>query len=679
MIADEAVALADRALARARKRRRPPTYREFAATTILPAGPLKGHPFDPNSDPCQSYLIDQLDAGRWERIFVCTPPQIGGKTTVGVLVPALRNAIALRLPVGYGLPTLQDLDKAWAEKLKPALAGSGYGGHLPKAGPGARGGRGHTLQFSDPETGELEGMLVFLAGGAYGSTVAAAIVDEVDQFRTAEGAPLWSALEDIFARADAYGRRALRIAVGTIENDDRTIILVLVNEHGTGTRPWWPCPHCNRFRMWSWEDVHYDGADEETARASARLTCPACASLISDGERLRALPRMQFVHRGQAVDDAGQITGPVPRTTSLGLLWTALDSVRSNLGELAVDHLRARKQIDLRNDHGLMRKFVRYRLCDLYTGDVNGEDAPPQQLTRAWLVARSAGSEFGLAPITREKGGDSAYCAAECPPGPEALFLGVDVQRGGKEAPGRLYYVLMGVASDFRTWDLAYGSHILAPVGIQPTEAELHKGLDWLHEYSAALAAQYGRPIVRRLVDIGDRQDEIRRWQMRHAKDWWCVKGVAPGMKATDAFDLQDWVYKRKMDGGRWYAYEVDVQLVRFQAQAQYLVPPGKPGSAMLPRGVGGTDSLIKHYCATALIPDGRGGTRWSGKAEDRKYHFEFQFRHDLLDCRTYALALAKRWLRDLERKRSFDEYQKGDQSGGNTTGSWLGEVLSDV
>jgi hypothetical protein len=673
-VTDEAASLADRVLARARKRRRPPTYREFSKTTVLPAGPLKGHPYDPDSDPCQAYLIDQMDSGNWERLYVCTPPQIGGKTTCAVLVPALRNAVSLRLPVGYGLPTLGDLDKAFAEKIKPAITGSGYGSHLPKSGPGARGGRGHTLGFQDPETGEAEGMLVFLAGGAYGSTVAAAIVDEVDQFRTADGEPLWGALEDIFSRADAYGRKALRIAVGTIENDDRSIIIPLVTEHGTGTRPWWPCVHCNRYQLWTWGQVNYEPTDEETARRTARLACVHCGGLHDDGQRLVGVRRAKFVHRGQTVDESGEIVGTAPRTTSLGLLWTALDSVRGNLGELCVDHLRAKTQLEARNDHGLMRKFVRYRLCQPYTGDKISDDGTPQQISKTYLAARSEASTFHVEERSKEKDGDG-YWVAQCPSEVEAIVAACDVQRGGVNAPGRLYFLLTGFDSSFRTWDLSWGSLVLAPIGTAPNTAQLHAGLDRLHDlWNSLTSERFGKPLIRRGVDVGDRQDEIRQWLTRRP-EWWPVKGESHGMKADDkGFDAPGWLYRRPQEG-RWYLYHVDVNQARRQAQMQFLVPVGKPGAAHLPKGLNRQDSLVSHYCATAEIPDGRGGTRWSEREIDRKHHADWARRHDLLDCRTYALALAYQWLRDADRRRAADDYRKKISEKPTQGRDWLGEV----
>ncbi len=657
----------DRVKARSKKRRRPPTYRAFARTLTLPGGPLKGHPYDPDSDPCQSYLINQMDAGQWERIYVCAPPQLGGKTIIGILLPALRNAVALRLPVGYALPTLQDLDKAWSEKIKPAIKGSGFGLHLPQSGPGARGGRGHTLEFTDPETGDAEGMLVFLAGGAYGSTVAVVAVDEVDQFRTADGAPMWEALEDCFQRANAYGRRALRIAVGTIEHDERSIILPLVQEQGTGTRPWAKCPHCNRYQLLSFTQVTYDATDEESARESARLACQHCATLWTEDDRQRAVRAAKFIHRGQTIDEAGDVIGNAPRTTALGLLWTALDSSLGDLREICVDHLRAKRQLETRTDHGLMRKFYRYRLCECYTGDKIDDAGLPQQVSRTYLAARSEGSTYNILERTKERDGDG-YWIAECPPEVEAISVGIDVQRGGQKAPGRLYYVATGFDQSFRTWDLSWGSLILAPAGHEPSTGQLHTGLDRMSEHLRKLSDQFGRSIVRRGVDVGDRQDEIHLW-LKRAPEYSAVKGSNQSMRATEREDIAGWVYRREQEG-RFNIWFIDTSQVRRQAQMQFLVPPNKPGAGHLPRGLIRSDSLITHYCGTAEVPDGRGGTRWSERQSDRQHHADWQYRHDLLDCRTYGLALAYQWLRDGERRRAWEDYQKAAAETTSTTGS---------
>jgi hypothetical protein len=589
--ADDLIARVD---ARGRKRKRIPTYREFAATVRHPVGPLKGHTYDPDSDPCQAYVLEQMDSGKWERLFLCTPPQLGGKTLVAVLIPALRNVIALHHPVGYGLPTLQDLDKAWAEKIRPALLGSGYGQHLPASGPGARGGRGHTLQLSDPESGELEGMIVFLAGGAYGSTVAAAIVDEVDQFRTAEGTPQWGNLEDIFNRANSYGRKALRIAVGTIENDSQSIIVPLVMEQGTGTRPWAKCPHCRHHQILTWDQVRYDPTDEESARTSARYVCEHCAVAWPEADRQAAVRACLFVHRGQTVSEHGEIVGAAPRTSAFGMLWTALDSVRGDLGEVCVDHYRAKLQLDSHGDHGPMRKFYRYKLCELYTAELEemGETGP---LTWRYLLDRSARSTWGpTLPVTdRAEDRQPMYSRhlAEPPQDCIGCVAGVDVQGD------RVYWVLTAFRADGATYDTAWGYEYSREDRAPHNLADLHQLLD---RVDIVLRGATGPlPLLTVGLDVGDNTDALLAWLKGH-HDWKATKGTQANMK-DEPGDIPGIVHKR--DG----LYHISVDAVRELLHAAYRRPNGTPGAAHIPNGlsVSATDSAyLKHLCAEKRILD---------------------------------------------------------------------------
>jgi hypothetical protein len=607
---DAAADIADRVLARAKKRRRPPTYREFAKTIALPAGEMKGHAYDPNSDACQSYLIDQMDSGKWERFYVCAPPQYGGKTLVGVLLPALRNAIALRLPVGYGLPTLQDLDKAWAEKLKPALLKSGYEDHLPKAGPGARGGRGHTLQFLEPVTLELEGMLVFLAGGAYGSTVAAAIVDEVDQFRLADGTPLWGALEDIFNRANAYGRKALRIAVGTIEHDEHSMIVPLIMEHGTGTRPWPKCPHCSRHQLFTWEAVRYDPTDETTVRESARIACEHCGCLLTESDRRRAVAAAKFAHRGQTIDEAAQVAGAAPRTSSLGLLWTALDSSLTDLREVCVDHLRAKLQLDSHGDHGLMRKFYRYKLCQCYTAEFE-EMGNAAELTWRYLLDRATRCKtFGPSrPVTdRSEDNQPTYSRhlAEPPPDCIGAVAGVDVQEN------RTYWCLVGYAADGTTYDFAWGYEYARQDRAPANPGELGRlldGMDIMFRQSCGTL-----PLIAAGIDVGDQTDTLLAW-CKGKPTWKPTKGISANMK-DEPGDIPGIVHKR--DG----LFFVAVDAVRELIHSAYRRQNGQPGAAHIPSGLQNTatdTAYLRHICAEKQIMDAktkkfriiRGPGRW--------------------------------------------------------------------
>lgn len=636
--------------------RKKPSFREFAGTVKIYSGPihLKGTNYRVGSDPSQAYLLEQMDSGLWKRFFVCSCPQFGGKTLCGIIIPMLRQSIGARMPVGYGLPTLADLDKAWTEKLRPALKDSGYGAHLPAAGPGARGGRGHTLQLTDPESGEAEGLIVFLAGGGYGSTVGTALIDEIDQFRTSGGEPLWGAIEDVFNRANAYGQEALRIGVGTIENDERSIILPLVFEQGTGTVPHPRCPHCHVWVRLDFDHVSIDFADEDTAAVSARIACPRCATAWDENDRQAALKDCRFPHQGQVVTTDGQVVGPVPRTQSLGLWWSALESPHTTLGDIAREWYRAKTALETRNDHELMRKFWRYRRCQVYTAD-KGEDGAPVHITCGYLAARSQASSYALqaGKEVHDENGDSVH-TAEKPDGVEFLTITQDVQQGGDRAPGRNYFLIQGWASDRRSWDLSWGHLIASPAGRIPSEGELHACLDRVHALAQQTAADYGLPLPKKGVDVGDRLPEIRRWLARNPQ-WLAVRGVEGNRKAAQG-DIQGVIYRRQQTEG-WTLWEVDVHEMRQRAQNAFLVPPNKPGAAHLPAGLKSTAAIITHYCATALIADKKSGLRWSDRKEDRRQHPDWQKRHDFLDCRTYGCALAEYQIRDLTKPKPTRKY----------------------
>jgi hypothetical protein len=616
--------IVDKVLARRILRRRIPTYREFAGTIALPGGLLKGQRYQPTSDPWQDYIITQLDSGRWERFYDCGSPQVAGKTLLYILTVALRTVIAERLPVGYGLPTLQDLDKAWHTKLKPALDKSGYKDHLPASGPGSRGGRGPTLLLTDPETGEAEGQIVFLAGGAYGDTVARALIDEIDQFRNADGEPLWGAIEDIYARCDSYGRRALRAGVGTVENDTASIILPLVLEHGTGTRGWPRCPHCGTHRIIGLPDLRYHGDDEQTVRESARIAC-ACGALWTEDDRQAALRGMLFVHRGQDVKD-GQVVGPEPRTTALGTLRPALESTLADLREFAVKHFLAKQALDRRGDHGPMRKFVRYQLCQCYTGDKD-EAGAGIELTEAGLLERARACTWGPTKADTDKAPEvdghlySRHIAPEpTDPGVVGCVAGVDMQGN------RCYWVLAAYALDGTSWDVAWGYEHARRDRAPWNQAELFSMLDRVdgvaHQCAGTLPFELG------FVDIADGEmtANLNAWLSGRKLVWKGASGAKRRMQADHADDIEGVAYYRD---GVWL---LDVDSLREQVHAAYRRPNGTIGAIHLPNGLQQNASDVA-YIRHLL------GQRPVRNAKTGKVTIAERGRHDWLDARRMAHA----------------------------------------
>ena len=625
---------------------RPPlTHRQFALRTKLPGGPLKGAPFDPSTDPAQNYLVDQLDSGQWERVFWAAPPQIAGKTQLAVIVPSLRAVVELRAAVGYGLPTLHDLDRGWTTKIAPTIKEAGFAAYLPRIGPGSKGGRPPVVTFEHPETRAPLGSFVFLAGGARQVTCRVIVIDEIDAWRDAGGTARWADLEDVWARADSFQAQAIRIGTGTVETDDpdQSIILACVQNLGTGTRLWARCRHCGEhapmeFTGFSWDyrivDGDQPGPDLEHAKATAAYACPRCATVWSEDDRQAALRGAAFAHKGQAVDASGKVTGPPPQTKSFGLRTHALDCVMTTMAAIAEKECAARYARDSHGNHEPMRKFWRYQRVEHYTADRSVDDDGATIIpTRNRLAALSASSPYVLAVDRREEDGDSIHLA-EIPEWCEHTTVGVDVQRGGERAPGRLIFAALSRGAG-RGAVTAWGSIVAAPKGRQPTETELHAALDrldgLLRDWAPAAA------IVRRGLDVGDQQDELVRWLRTH-RDWLAIKGTGP-LKATDRRDRAGWLYVRDQEG--WTLRLMETQSVTRIIHGELLARDrDKPGSLLLPKGLERNSAIVQHLCATVEYAPGK----WSEKPQHRVHHPEWQLRHDYLDAAAMARALAYDW-----------------------------------
>lgn len=622
--------IADRSLRGARPRAAPPPYYDLSKTMKLAAGRRAGRLYDPDSDACQRFLLKRMDLGLFPRLAVCGPPQVGGKTQSTILPAMLRTIIHSRQLVGYGLPTLEALDKAWAEKIDATIRGSGYGDHLPLRGPGSRGGRPEVIYFHDPVTGEREGGIVFMTGGAYGSTVMVVLVDDVDKFAIG-GQPDRGAVEDIMHRADSYGPQALRIAAGTIEWDIGSLILAII-EDSTDTRPWPQCPACNRHQLLVWENVVADYSTDTTAYDSARYRCEHCAVLWSEEDRQRAIEwlRVLFCDRGQTVVD-GQVVGPASQSRTGGLTWGALDCSLADMRELCVEYRSARLALE-RGDHSLMRKFHRYRLIRPYTADRDHLEAG-SELTWQALLDKSAISKWGPTLHTSDKTGENSghtYSRHIADPPPEAVgcVVGEDIQAD------RSYWVLAAVAADGTTYDTAWGYQMARQDHRPWNRGECHAMLDQVdleaHRACGAL------PFLGGFVDANDFTDDIVTWTQGHAGVWYPIKGEK-AHRYDGEHDLPGVV--RFADDG---FVRLNSGNLRDMIHAAYRRPAGSTGSINLPHGLSNNASdrtYLQHLCAEMKILD----------PKTRKERIrQGPGRWDWQDARKYAHALALLFLRDL-------------------------------
>lgn len=650
----------------------PRSHMEIARTMTFPDGRLKGELWDPASEPVQFVWVSALDNPRWKKRTRIAPSQ-RGKSLEAIALPLLRVLIDLQQEAAYILPNLDKLNQAWVGKIRPMIVGCGYGDWLPERGPGSKGGRAAAMMMRHRKTGMRAGTWYFMAAGGGGkeaslasNTVLLAATDEGDDMESDGQLKLGE------KRSASFGADGQSIVASTVNDRKgrRGHPALAHYELGTRTRTWFQCPHCAGlgptagFQCLVWSQVVGVGGEYvaktmpdgkqtlvysqtiEAARAAARYVCAHCSVAWTEADRRRALANYREVHAGQTVDSAGRVAGEPPVGVHYSLLSTDLDYYISSLEGMAEDYAvadAARKRPG-RPDHSLMRVFFYKRLCEDYLEDHEEEESgTPTHITREHLTKRARAANFRLIRNETLDQGDSLHVAT-LPPGPAHLIFTCDVQRGGKKAPPRLYWLLQGIDLDGRSWDLAWGSVILCPAGRQASTAELHAGLTRLDAIGANLAKNFTLPIARKGIDVGDQQDELRAW-LTHHRDWWAIKDSSGHEKSAPDWDIPGWIYRREQQPGGWYLYFVDVG-ARREAQTGFLIPPGEPGAAHLPAGVDEKSSMVRHLCATIEVPDGRGGYRWSDREKDRAMHPEYITRRDMLACRTYARALATQFSR---------------------------------
>lgn len=655
---------------RIRPKALPPTVLEFSATLKF-RDRNKVKPYQPALHPPQWFFLHAFGeavAGRTQhRRFLQLKPTQDGGTMTGQVIPQLYVTVIDQHPVLAGFPDMQLAGKQWRQKLRPLIVDSKMTDILPTTGPGSEGN-------SSPIEVALKGTsLNYMGAGAKNEAAQAMLTgklltrdeyDSIDQHNATlmEG------------RLDDYGPDGIIIDTTTLKLDVASpIVDAIASDQVLSFHVEYPCPWCDRHRWWQWEDVRLDLTTIETAKESICFECPFCHKTFNDLHRIQMgtmqLERARLVARGQHVDEHGVVVGALIKSQTWAITWTALDSPRIALVYLAAKWFEATEQLK-QGAHHKMRRFHRDRLCRQYLGDViEDEGGVPTRITYDTLVRISAASTYGMLDEVKLPGGDSINIT-DLPSGPAFLIASGDIQRGGEKSPPRIYFEIDGADYFENTWVQAWGHIVFCPAGRQATKAEIFAGLDRWHELIERLSAQYGLPVGKRGFDVGDNQDELRQWLKLHPT-YWAIKGDSNTKAQDNNFDQEGWIYRREQhdtNGARWNLYLIDQDAQRV-AQDGFLVtaakitaerqaakagsrdaadldpaavavaPPILAGAAHLPRGLDSQRALIRHYCASIEINDGK-GTRWSKSAADRKWHPEWTPRKDFLHVRKYLRAM---------------------------------------
>jgi phage terminase large subunit GpA-like protein len=335
------------------------TMRQFAEEEIvLPTGTREGLKLRIKDNPFAGLLLDELDNPRWARRFVIGVQQ-SGKTLLGSLVPLMYHLFERKETVVYGVPSLAMVKDKWERDILPVINASRFRDLLPRGGQGSRGGTPTLIHF-----GNGAALRFMTAGGddkgRAGFTSRILIVTEVDGFDKVGGN---SRETDKFGQLEGRVRaftKSQPLVYGecTVSIDTGRIWREYLN--GTASRIVIPCPDCGHYvtpgreQLVGWQDA----PDEITAGEKTKLCCPDCGTAWSEADRAAANRDGRLLHKGQSIDDAGVISGDLPRTYTLGFRWTATNNLLVDAADVGREEWRAKQNPDEETAEKALLQFV---------------------------------------------------------------------------------------------------------------------------------------------------------------------------------------------------------------------------------------------------------------------------------------------------------------------------------
>jgi phage terminase large subunit GpA-like protein len=335
------------------------SMREFAeAEVVLPAGgPAEGLRFSVDRQPFAKLWFEAIESGRWER-FALTAPSQQGKTLIGSLIPLLWHLFEVGERVVFGLPDLDMVSDKLREDILPVIERTRYRDLLPSDGGGSRGGKSKSITFRNGAT------LRFMTFGGRdksraGYTARVLICTEVDGAAAGGMSVEADKIEQLEARTRSHGGgRSVTYLECTTSIEQGRIWQEYTK--GTQSRIALPCPHCSawvtpeREHVVGWED-----ADTEIdARDNTQFHCPGCGGGWTEKQRLKANTRAKLLHRGQAIDEAGKVSGALPKTLTLGFRWSAVNNFFRTAGDVGMDLWHAARDPNEDNSERKLAQFV---------------------------------------------------------------------------------------------------------------------------------------------------------------------------------------------------------------------------------------------------------------------------------------------------------------------------------
>lgn len=337
---------------------------EFAEQEIVlpPGGPFPERPFRVYRNPWAGLFLAEWDRLKPTYTYVCGDVQ-DGKTFTCTVVPTLYCLFELQEPVIVGAPDLNMVADKWTKDFLPVIKASPrLARWLPRNGKGTKDGssaininftNGTWLRFMTAHGGDKS---------VAGATVKNLIATEINDFAvirgkggkiTADSAaagkeqiPKW---KQLLARTEAHGERRRVFGECTVAGEFCLIWKLL--KQGSEAQIMPQCQHCfkwvqiDREYFAGWEDA----ATAEDAASKAYFFCQQCGSHWTEDDRRKAIENARLVHRGQTVDEHGNVIGEVPgKGRVFSLRFHAGVSLLKTTRDIAFTEFAASKEPDQR-------------------------------------------------------------------------------------------------------------------------------------------------------------------------------------------------------------------------------------------------------------------------------------------------------------------------------------------
>ena len=611
----------------------------FASEEVrLPKGPRRGLLYDPDFAPFNRFIFDAIMDPYWRKVSAVGPTQ-NGKTLICTNIPLLYFLFEQREDVIFGLPSMDLASGMWLEKLNPVIEDSIYKDLLPTKGAGSRGGSFSAVRFKNGVNLRFMGA----GGGAEqmsSHTAKYVIMTEVDKMDQSRGEGTEAdPVSLIQNRCDAFEDSKIVMECTVTNEQGRIWQEAMVN--GSGGEIYVPCPKCNFFQELNKEGLTFDPESAVSAEETARYKCAKCETLWDNSMRLEALNTPKLVHRGQYIDNDGNVSGPLPPTKNFGIHYNVLHSPMQSLAKTAGQQWEA--------DRSDLKEVKKAMIQSKWAIPYRDEDIDREQISLTTL---------------RKLAEQSDYRLKEVPEWSNSLIMTVDIQKGYLFWQVEAYNVnsLDSIVYEYGTVDQR-----------EDTDEGFFRMMQEINEISIEIGCDM------KMVDTGYRYDLLSPWLKRNPS-WYGVKGIGKGQKARltgkkDIYKL-DGIFRIRVqdDGNRIWFIEVDN--TKALVHDRYLIEGDVEGRRFVPSDVDIT--WLKSMTAEQRV--------WDELGEDFTWE-KTRRRNDYLDCASYGIA-AGYFLKAKseratakEKKQVMENHRKLKSPNDNQTkhGSWFSSSRSRI